>query len=52
MQQAIASSFTTAAILTWALPIALLAIVGLYWALVLRKSDLDEELDEDVTGGS
>jgi hypothetical protein len=48
MQQLIASSFTTAAILTLVLPVALLAIIGLYWGLVLRKSDLDEELDQDT----
>jgi cytochrome c-type biogenesis protein CcmH/NrfF len=40
------ADFLAGAILTWALPIALLVIVGLYWALVLSRTDLSEELDE------
>jgi hypothetical protein len=48
MHQAIASSFTTAAILTLVVPVALLTIVALFWALVLGKSDLDDELDQDT----
>jgi hypothetical protein len=48
MHQVIASSFTTAAILTLVVPVSLLAIVGLYWGLVLSKSDLDDELDQDT----
>jgi cytochrome c-type biogenesis protein CcmH/NrfF len=47
MQQILASSFTTAAILTWALPIALLTLVGLVWWFVLSKTDLGDELDSD-----
>jgi cytochrome c-type biogenesis protein CcmH/NrfF len=49
MSFVIAGHFLTGAILTWALPIALLAIVGLYWALVLSRTDLSEELDEAAT---
>ena len=49
MTSVIADNFLAGAILTWALPIALLAIVGLYWWLVLRKTDLGEELDEAAT---
>jgi cytochrome c-type biogenesis protein CcmH/NrfF len=49
MRLAIADTFQTAAVLTWALPILLLAIVGLYWWFVLRQTDLGEELDEGVT---
>jgi cytochrome c-type biogenesis protein CcmH/NrfF len=47
MQQVIAAHFLAGAILSWALPVGLLALVGLYWWFVLRKSDLDEELDRD-----
>ena len=47
MQPVPTADFLGAAILTWALPIGLLMIVGLYWWLVLRKSDLDDELDRD-----
>ena len=43
MEHIVVSDFLTAAILTWALPIGLLIVIGLYWALVLRKSDLDDE---------
>jgi cytochrome c-type biogenesis protein CcmH/NrfF len=49
MRLVISGNFSAAAILTWALPIVLLAIVGLYWWFVLRKTDLGEELDEAVT---
>jgi cytochrome c-type biogenesis protein CcmH/NrfF len=49
MKLVMAGDFSAAAILTWALPIALLAIVGLYWWFVLRKTDLSEELDEATT---
>jgi cytochrome c-type biogenesis protein CcmH/NrfF len=49
MSFVIAGHFLAGAILTWALPIALLTIVGLYWWLVLRKTDLGEELDEAAT---
>lgn len=45
----VVANFTVAGVLTWALPIALLAIVGLYWALVLSRTDLSEELDETAT---
>jgi hypothetical protein len=44
-----ASSFSTGAILTLVLPVALLAIVGLYWWFVLGRTDLHEELDEAAT---
>ena len=49
MSFVVASSFQTAAVLTWALPIALLAIVSLFWWFVLRQTDLAEELDEAAT---
>ncbi len=50
MEQVLIADFLTGAILTWALPIGLLMIVGLYWWLVLRKGDLDDELDRDPSG--
>ncbi|HSC49210.1 MAG TPA: hypothetical protein VLD16_03015 [Gaiellaceae bacterium] len=49
MSFVIASGFTTGAILTLVLPVALLAIVGLFWWLVLARTDLHEELDEAAT---
>ena len=49
MSVVIASGFSTGAILTLVLPVALLAIVGLYWWFVLGRSDLHEELDEAAT---
>ena len=33
----VASHFLAGAILSWALPIALLLAIGLYWALLLRR---------------
>jgi cytochrome c-type biogenesis protein CcmH/NrfF len=42
MQPTLASHFLAGAILTWALPIGLLAVVGIYWAVVLRKREFDE----------
>ena len=39
----VVASFLTAAILTWALPIALLALVGVYWLIVFRRRRYDEE---------
>jgi cytochrome c-type biogenesis protein CcmH/NrfF len=42
MRLVIAGHFLAGAILTWALPIGLLTIIGLYWTLVLRRSDFDE----------
>jgi cytochrome c-type biogenesis protein CcmH/NrfF len=33
----LASHFLAGSILSWALPIALLVLVGLYWALLLRR---------------
>jgi cytochrome c-type biogenesis protein CcmH/NrfF len=33
----VSSSFLTGEILTWALPIGLLVVVGVYWALLLRR---------------
>lgn len=33
----LASHFLAGAILTWAMPIGLLVLVGLYWALLLRR---------------
>ncbi|MGZ4258336.1 MAG: hypothetical protein ACXVRE_11285 [Gaiellaceae bacterium] len=47
MEHVIVSDFLTGAILTWALPIGLLIVVGLFWWFVLRKSDLSDELDRD-----
>jgi ribose/xylose/arabinose/galactoside ABC-type transport system permease subunit len=49
MSYVIASDFQTAAILTLVLPVALLAMVALYWWFVLRQTDLGEELDEGAT---
>ena len=49
MSFVIASSFSTGAILTLVLPVTLLAIVALYWWLVLARTDLSEELDEGAT---
>jgi cytochrome c-type biogenesis protein CcmH/NrfF len=49
MRFVVASDFQAGAILTWALPIGLLAIVGFYWWFVLRQTDLSEELDEAAT---
>jgi cytochrome c-type biogenesis protein CcmH/NrfF len=47
VEHIVVSDFLTAAILTWALPIVLLTLVGLFWWFVLRKSDLDDELERD-----
>jgi cytochrome c-type biogenesis protein CcmH/NrfF len=47
MEHVVISDFLTGAILTWALPIGLLTVIGLFWWLVLRKTDLDDELDRD-----
>lgn len=44
MEQITIASFQTAAVLTWALPIALLAVVGIYWAIVFRGRGFDEEV--------
>jgi cytochrome c-type biogenesis protein CcmH/NrfF len=44
MEQVVIASFQTAAVLTWALPIALLAVVGIYWAIVFRRRGFDEEV--------
>jgi hypothetical protein len=43
MKMTIASHFLTGAILTWALPIGLVAAIGIYWAVVLRRRGFDEE---------
>jgi hypothetical protein len=42
-QQVIAGHFLTGSILTLVLPVGLLALIALYWMLVLRRTDLDEE---------
>src|SRR5207237_1147519 len=42
MEHIVVSDFLTGAILTWALPIGMLILIGLFWWFVLRKSDLDE----------
>ena len=39
----VVATFLTAAILTWALPIVLLALVGIYWLIVFRRRGFDEE---------
>jgi cytochrome c-type biogenesis protein CcmH/NrfF len=44
MEQVVIASFQAAAILTWALPIALLAVIGIYWAVVFRRRGFDDEL--------
>jgi cytochrome c-type biogenesis protein CcmH/NrfF len=33
----LADSFLTGAILTWAIPLAVLLIVGIYWGLYMHK---------------
>jgi cytochrome c-type biogenesis protein CcmH/NrfF len=33
----VAAHFLAGSILTWAMPLGLLVIVGLYWALLLRR---------------
>jgi cytochrome c-type biogenesis protein CcmH/NrfF len=33
----VASHFLTGALLSWAMPIGLLLVVGIYWALLLRR---------------
>ena len=38
------ASFLTGAILSWALPIGLLAVICVYWAIVFRRRGFDEEL--------
>jgi cytochrome c-type biogenesis protein CcmH/NrfF len=38
------ATFLTAAILTWALPIFLLVLVGIYWLIVFRRRGFDEEV--------
>ena len=37
-----ASHFLAGAILTWALPIALLLAIGVYWTLLLRRRSRGE----------
>lgn len=37
MSPIVASHFLTGALLTWAMPIGLLLLVGIYWALLLRR---------------
>jgi cytochrome c-type biogenesis protein CcmH/NrfF len=49
MEPVIVSDFLTGAILTWALPIGMLILVGLFWWFVLRKSDLSDELERDAS---
>jgi cytochrome c-type biogenesis protein CcmH/NrfF len=41
--QLVVADFLTGAILTWALPIGLLAVVGVYWLIVFRRRGFDEE---------
>jgi hypothetical protein len=43
MEQVIAS-FSTGAILTLVLPVGILAVVGIYWAVVLMTRGFEEEL--------
>jgi cytochrome c-type biogenesis protein CcmH/NrfF len=37
MSMVASSHFLAGALLTWAMPIGLLVLVGLYWALLLRR---------------
>lgn len=37
MSAIVASHFLTGALLTWAMPIGLLIVVGVYWAVLLRR---------------
>jgi hypothetical protein len=39
----VVATFLTGAILTWALPIGLLAVVAVYWVIVFRRRGFDEE---------
>jgi cytochrome c-type biogenesis protein CcmH/NrfF len=41
--QTVVATFLTGAILTWALPIALLAVIGIYWVIVFKRRGFDEE---------
>ena len=34
----VATSFLSAQILTWAIPLAVLLVVGIYWAVVIRRN--------------
>jgi hypothetical protein len=43
MELIIASDFLTGAILTWALPIGVLVLVGIYWLIVVWRRGFDEE---------
>jgi cytochrome c-type biogenesis protein CcmH/NrfF len=47
MEHIVVSDFQTSAILTLVLPIGMLILVGLFWWFVLRKSDLEDELERD-----
>jgi cytochrome c-type biogenesis protein CcmH/NrfF len=38
----IASHFLAGAILTWAMPIALLIAIGVYWSVILRRRSREE----------
>lgn len=38
----VVATFQTGAILTWALPIGLLAAVCVYWVIVFRRRGFDE----------
>ena len=40
----IASHFLAGAILTWAMPLALLIAVGIYWTVILRRRSSSDEL--------
>jgi cytochrome c-type biogenesis protein CcmH/NrfF len=44
MDNVFAAHFQAAAILTWALPIAVVVGIGIYWAVVLRRRGFSDEL--------
>jgi hypothetical protein len=44
MGQIMIASFSTGAILTLVLPVAILALVGIYWAVVFMRRGFEEEL--------
>jgi cytochrome c-type biogenesis protein CcmH/NrfF len=43
MDDALAAHFQAGAILTWALPVAVVVGIGIYWALVLRRRRFSDE---------
>jgi cytochrome c-type biogenesis protein CcmH/NrfF len=44
MVDVLAAHFLAGAILTWALPVGIVAAIGIYWAVVLRRRGFSDEL--------